>query len=99
MSGVGGKTRTSGQGRKKGVPNKTTTDVRLAIAMIAERNVEKLEQWLAEVATTDPGKASDIFLRMIEYHIPKQSRSEVTGPNGGPIDTAWTVKIVHVDKK
>ena len=74
-----------GAGRKPGVPNRTTADVRATIAMIAERNVSRLEKWLDQIAQEDPNKAADLFLRMIEYHIPKLARSEVTGDGGGPV--------------
>lgn len=69
----------------KGQPNHTTADVRKTIALIAERNVLELEKWLARVAEDDPDKAADLFLRMIEYHIPKLQRKELTGEDGGPI--------------
>jgi hypothetical protein len=36
------------------------------------------------VALEDPGKAADLYLKAIEYHIPKLARSEQTGPDGGP---------------
>lgn len=71
-------------GRPPGVPNKSTIDVRAAIALIAERNVEKVEAWLAQIE--DPAKRVDCFLRMIEYHIPKLSRSELTGDGGKPLE-------------
>lgn len=74
----------TGGGSRQGKPNKTTVDVREAIALIAQRNVEKFEGWLDQVATEDPGKAADLFLKAIEYHIPKLARSEVSGPDGGP---------------
>ena len=67
------------------MPNKTTVDVREAIALIAQRNVEKFENWLEQVAVEDPGKAADLFLKAIEYHIPKLARTEQTGPEGGAI--------------
>ena len=75
-------------GRPPGSPNKATADVRAAIALIAQRNVAKFEIWLARTATKSPAKAADIFLRAIEYHIPKLGRTEVSGPGGGPIPIA-----------
>ena len=74
----GGRTCTSGQGRKKGVPNKSTTIVRNAIAVFAEANVEKMGEWLGQVAQEDPGKALDLYLKAIEYHIPKLARQEIS---------------------
>jgi hypothetical protein len=69
----------AGKGRVKGVPNKATADVRAAIALLAERNVAKLEGWLNRVARKHPEKAADIFLRAIEYHIPRLARTEMAG--------------------
>jgi hypothetical protein len=75
-----------GPGRPKGVPNKATQDVRAAIARFAEGNVENLNAWIAAVAESDPGRALDLYLKAIEYHIPKLSRAEVTGEGGGPVE-------------
>lgn len=79
------KSSTSGQGRPKGVPNKATRDVREAIAEFASANVERMGEWLQAVAADDPGKALDLYLKAIEYHIPKQARVEHTGKDGGPV--------------
>lgn len=78
-------------GRKAGVGNKTTVDVRNAIALIAQDNAGNFAQWLGEVALEDPGKAADLYLKAIEYHIPKLARSEVSGPDGGPqvVEATW----------
>ena len=73
-------------GRKAGVGNKTTVDVRNAIALIAQDNAGNFARWLNEVADEDPAKAADLYLKAIEYHIPKLARSETTGKDGGPVD-------------
>lgn len=70
-------------GRKAGTPNKSTQKVREAIAKIASRNIKDFERWLADIE--DPAKRCDIFLRAIEYHIPKLSRAEVTGEDGSAL--------------
>ena len=77
--------RKTGGGSRQGKPNKTTVDVREAIALIAQRNVVNFENWLNQVAAEDPGKAAELYLKAIEYHIPKLARTEQTGPNGGAI--------------
>ena len=73
-------------GRKAGVGNKTTVDVRNAIALIAQDNAGNFARWLNQVAADDPAKAADLYLKAIEYHIPKLARSETTGLDGGPVD-------------
>jgi len=87
----------AGMGRIKGVPNKTTQNVREMIAMVAEENAPKFAEWLQTVALgdgdkvkPDPGKAADLYLRAIEYHIPKLARTEVSGTNGEPIKQVIT---------
>jgi hypothetical protein len=79
-----------GPGRPKGTPNRATAVVREAIARMAEDNAENFNQWLAQVAASSPEKACDIYLKAIEYHIPKLARTEVTGAENGPL----TIKVV-----
>ena len=63
-------------GRTPGTPNKVTRDVREAIAVFAQENVDKMSQWLNQIE--DPAKRLDLYLRALEYHVPKLSRAEVT---------------------
>lgn len=92
---MGGKTRTSGQGRPKGTPNKATSNAREAIARLVDDNAERMAGWLDAIAQTEgPLAAWKCMTDVIEYHIPKLSRAEHTGANGGPIAVAgveWTV--------
>jgi hypothetical protein len=55
--------------------------------MVAERNIDKLEKWLRATGRQSPSKAADLFLRMLEYHIPKLNRTEHVGDGGGPVLT------------
>lgn len=63
-------------GRPKGAENVATARVREAIAKFADGNVDKLSGWLERVAEDDPKGAADLFLKAIEYHIPKLQRTE-----------------------
>lgn len=71
MAGVKGRS-----GRTVGTPNKVTRDVREAIATFAQDNVEKMSEWLNQI--DDPAKRLDLYLRALEYHVPKLSRAEVS---------------------
>ena len=80
-----------GKGRKKGSPNRATADVRAAIAEIAEANAPKISSWLSRIARRSPERALDLYLRMLEYHIPKLTRAEIVRedkPNGRVIDSS-----------
>jgi len=73
----------AGRGRKKGELNHTTRDVREMIALVAQKNAHKLDAWLTKVGKRNPAQAIDLYLRMIEYHIPKLSRQEIVKPPPG----------------
>ena len=81
----------AGRGRKKGEINKVTRDVREIIAKVAEANAPKIAGWLARIGRNNPAKAMDLYLRMLEYHIPKLTRTEIVKPptnNGRVIDSS-----------
>ncbi len=81
----------AGKGRRKGAINKVTADVREMIAIVAQKNAAKLDGWLARIGRKNPAQAMELYLRMIEYHIPKLSRQEIVKPapgNGRVIDSS-----------
>lgn len=63
-------------GRVRGTPNKATRDVREALARFAEDTVDEFVRWIREIE--DPAKRADLYLRTIEYHIPKLTRSDLS---------------------
>lgn len=85
MAGRGAPPGTRYGGRTKGTPNKITIDVRLAIAKIAQDNVGKFQDWLDTVAEIDPARAAELYLRAIEYHIPKLGRTIIEGDPNKPM--------------
>lgn len=84
-------------GRKPGVVNKATREAREAIAAFVDGNADRLQGWLDQIADgrqdeegnfvvhPDPAKAFELFQSVIEYHVPKLARTELTGKDGGPV--------------
>ena len=77
-----------GPGRPKGLPNKATQQAREAIARFVDGNAHRLQEWLDRIADEDPEKAFSLFQSVIEYHVPKLARQEITGKDGGPVQVA-----------
>jgi hypothetical protein len=69
-----------GPGRAQGIPNKTTLAVREAVAAFATANVDKMSEWLNSIG--DPARKLELFLRALEFHVPKLARTEVSGADG-----------------
>ena len=80
----------AGPGRPKGMPNKSTSIVKEAIAKLLERNVGNMDLWLEKVAQDDPYKALDLMNKLCEYHVPKLARTELTGADGGAVEHSVT---------
>ena len=72
-----------GAGRKAGVPNKITGDVKAAIAAFTSANVDKLDEWLNSIE--DPAKRLDLYFKALEYSMPKLARTEHAGDKENPI--------------
>lgn len=69
-------------GRPKGVPNKASRDVRAAIASSLRGTSTSSRGGLDRIAEKDPAKAADLFARMLEYHVPRLARTELSGEIG-----------------
>lgn len=87
-------------GSRKGVPNKATANAREAIARFVDGNADRLTGWLDEIYAADGPKAAFLcFTDLIEYHVPKLQRTELSGAGGGAIktDNSWRVELVTVN--
>jgi hypothetical protein len=70
-------------GRKPGVPNKSTTELKQAITAFTSRNADKIDMWLNEI--DDPAKRLDLYFKALEYTMPKLARTELSGDKENPI--------------
>lgn len=84
-------------GRQPGSKNKTTQRTREAIAKFCEANAGRMQRWLDQVAKDDPEKAFGMLKDLLEYHVPKLARTEVTGKDGGAVQVDASVKLSPED--
>ncbi len=69
----------AGMGRRKGVPNRITADVRVVLREIAEGNAPKVQRWLDRVAVRQPARATALWLKVCEFLVPRHA-SAPSGP-------------------
>ena len=57
--------------------------------MLVEGNIPRMQGWLDEIALNEGAlKAWECMQSVIEYHVPKLARTELTGADGGAIQVA-----------
>lgn len=66
----------NGHGRPKGARNRTSQDVREAVAMIASHNVGDFETWLHQIR--DPARRCDVFLKVLAFNLPQLQRVDAS---------------------
>lgn len=82
----------TGGGSRKGSPNKSTANARQAIAEFVDGNAERLQGWLDAIALADgPKAAMACFTDLLEYHVPKLARTEISSPDGSAL--SLTIKL------
>jgi len=69
----------AGVGRTPGIPNKSTTLAREAIAKLVDASIPQMQSWLKRIAEKDPAAAFRCLMDVMEYHIPRLQRTEVVG--------------------
>jgi len=70
-------------GKPKGATHKATRNAREAISRLVDDNAERMQGWLDQIAAEQgPVAAWKCMSDVIEYHIPKLSRTEMTGKDG-----------------
>jgi hypothetical protein len=86
----------AGMGRKKGVPNKATANAREAIARLVDGNAERMQGWLDDIADQQgPLAAWKCMTDVIEYHIPKLARTEISAEVGVTVN--WPVAPPQIE--
>lgn len=79
--------------RPKGSPNKATANAREAIARFVDGNAGRLQGWLDEIHANEGAKeAYRCFTDLVEYHVPKLQRTELTGKDGKDLTLVQAAK-------
>ena len=77
MAFVKGDTRINKSGRPKGALNRSTEMMKLSLARATNKVMDNLPSLMEDMMKKDPKGAVDITLKMLEFHLPKQSRMEL----------------------
>lgn len=68
-----------GKGRPSGGLNRSTEQAKLAIARIANGGLDILREDLEKIRKDNPIEAAKIYLRLLEYIVPKKASVELSG--------------------
>lgn len=65
------------------------TRMRWSLTQFIEDNADRVQEWIDLVALVDgPKEALEIYIKMLEFAVPKLSRAEVSVEDGGKTHTA-----------
>lgn len=66
-------------GRKKGITNKTTTQIKEMVTQLVGTQMELWPDQLERMMKRDPAEAMKITARLIDYVLPKQTKIDLEG--------------------
>ena len=66
-------------------PNKVTKQIKQAFADLVEGNLDRMNLWLAQVASDDPKAAMELMIKLSERFVPALARTELTDADGEDI--------------
>ena len=78
-----GDTRINRAGRKPGAINRSTEEMKLTIARATNNVLSTINADLEEIKKKNPEKAMELAFKLLEYVMPKLSRTEMSGENKG----------------
>jgi len=70
---------TLSKGRPKGAINRTTEQMRLTINRAVNNTLSTIQTDLDELKKTNPEKALDLAMKLMEYAMPKMRSIDITG--------------------
>ena len=67
------------KGRPKGALNRSTEQAKLAVARLANSGLDALREDLVKIRKKDPLEAAKIYLKLLEYIVPKKAQIDLKG--------------------
>lgn len=64
-------------GRPKGALNRSTEQAKLTIARVANQGLNNISEDLEKIRESDPIEAAKLYMRLLEYVVPKQKAIEM----------------------
>lgn len=72
-------------GKAPGKQNAQTIRMKQSFALLIEANLDRMTDWLNEIAENDPKTAMDLVIRLSERFVPKLSQQAITDAEGGDL--------------
>lgn len=72
-------------GRPQGASSESTKRMKESFSYLIEGNLDRMTDWLDQIAEQDPAKAMDIIIRLSERFVPKLSQQQLTDGDGGDL--------------
>ena len=66
-------------GRKIGSLNRSTEQAKLAIARLANQGLNNITEDFEKIRKENPIEAAKLYLKLLEYIVPKKSSMEISG--------------------
>lgn len=82
-------------GRKKGVPNKSTAEIKEIITRVVGNQLDMLEDDLKKIRKESPARAAEIYMKMVDYVLPKQSKIDIEGEINHKVEKV----VIEIKKK
>jgi len=66
-------------GRPNGALNRSTEQAKLAVARLANQGLDALREDIEKIRKNNPIEAAKIYLKLLEYIVPKKAAIELSG--------------------
>jgi hypothetical protein len=83
-------------GRRPGAMNRSTEQAKITIARLANKGLDNITEDLEKIRKENPIEAAKLYLKLLEYIVPKKSAIELKGEIKQQIQQV-TVSVIKKD--